>query len=185
MFEISTKPSERGRGRRGVSAILSLGVFGGLAIAGGAPSPPPSQPCPAGARAAGVVRRPATIQPPKPKTRRSQASKKNLASSLPSSIQKIPTARPDETRAIAMAGRHRGRRLIEKSRPPCAAAPAPRNPSRTGAAAAQQERETIERRASSPAPAPDVPNALLSNAARFASSRDDDDDALQVVSARS
>jgi hypothetical protein len=174
MFEDFDKSrSTEGRGRRGVSAILSLGVFGGLALAVG------------GAITAHQVHRARvereqqvsfaelpTIQPPKPKTLvKAKAAKKTVTKMLTvADLKKIPTARPDEAEGeLAMAEDTGGvDGIIEKkASPPVAPPPAPPPPrAEPVPPPPEQERETIEApKFLSGCRAPDVPNALLSNAA--------------------
>src|SRR5580765_6550974 len=174
MFEDFDKArSLEGRGRRGVSAILSLGVFGGLALAVG------------GAITAHQVHRARvereqqvsfaelpTIQPPKPKNLvKAKATRKNVAKMLTvADLKKIPTARPDEAEGeLAMAEDTGGvDGIIEKkAAPPVAPPPAPPAPrAEPVPPPPEQERETIEApKFLSGCRAPDVPNALLSNAA--------------------
>jgi hypothetical protein len=176
MFEdFEPKTGDEGRGRRGVSALLSLGIFGGLALMVG------------GAITAHQVRRaraereqqvafadlPAQ-RAPKPKALvRPAAAKRSLAKRQHvADLKAIPTERPDEAEGdLAMAddtGAVDG--VVEKKAPP----PGPAAPTVTPPAPkveavapmSEQERESIEApRFVSGCRAPDVPPALLSNAA--------------------
>lgn len=174
MFEdFERQSSVEGRGRRGVSALLSIGVFGGLALAIG------------GAITAHQVHRQRmereqqvtfadlpTIQAPKPKALvRPKAAKRAVVRRQPVvDLKAIPTARPEEAEGdLAMAddtGAVDG--IIERKAPPPVALPAPPPPPRPEPVAppAEQERESIEApRFVSGCRAPEVPPALLSNAA--------------------
>jgi hypothetical protein len=174
MFEDFDKAgSTEGRGRRGVSAVLSLGVFGGLALAVG------------GAITAHQVHRARaereqqvsfadlpTIQPPKPKLlSKPKAAKKAAPKNLHvADLKEIPKARPDEAEGeLAMAedtGAVDG--VIERKAAPPAPAPPPLPPLKAEPVPPppEQERESIEvPRFVSGCRAPEVPSALLSNAA--------------------
>jgi hypothetical protein len=174
MFEdFDNKRSHEGRGRRGVSALLSLGVFGGLALAVG------------GAITAHQVHRQRIereqqvtfadlpqIQAPKPKALvKPRAAKRSLAKRPPVvDLKAIPKGRPEEAEGeLAMAedtGAVDG--IIERKAAPPApppAAPPPPKPEPV-APPAEQERESIEMpKFVSGCRAPEVPPALLSNAA--------------------
>jgi len=174
MFEDFDKAgSTEGRGRRGVSAVLSLGVFGGLALAVG------------GAITAHQVHRARaereqqvsfaelpTVPPPKPKLlSKPKTAKKAAPKNLHvADLKEIPKGRPDEAEGeLAMAedtGPVDG--VIEKKAAPPAPAPPPPPPPRAEAVPPppEQERESIEvPRFVSGCRAPEVPSALLSNAA--------------------
>jgi hypothetical protein len=174
MFEdFDNTQSSEGRGRRGVSAILSLGVFGGLALAVG------------GAITAHQVHRHRqereqqvtfadlpTVQPPKPKTlSKPKAAKKNVAKNLPVlDLKKIPTARPEEAEGELTVAYDTGEvdGVIEKKAAPPPPPPAPPPPPKAEPVPPppEQARETIDvPRFVSGCRAPEVPNALLSNAA--------------------
>ncbi len=177
MFEdFDGRGSQEGRGRRGVSALLSLGIFGGIALLVG------------GAITAHQVRRhraereqqvefanlPA-IRAPKPKAlvkpsalKRAMAKRQKVVD-----LKAIPTDRPQEAEGdLAMVedtGAVDG--VIEKKAlppappPPVVVAPPPPKPEPV-LPVAEQERESIEApRFVSGCRAPEVPNALLSNAA--------------------
>jgi hypothetical protein len=175
MFEDFDKtPSSEGRGRRGVSALLSLGVFGGLALAVG------------GAITAHQVHRQRlereqqvsfadlpTVQPPKPKTlAKPKAAKKSVAKNQPvADLKKIPTERPEEAEGELTVAYDTGEvdGVIEKkAAPPAPPPPAPPPPPKAEPLPPppEQERETIAvPHFVSGCRAPEVPNALLSNAA--------------------
>ncbi|HXU03673.1 MAG TPA: hypothetical protein VN903_22060 [Polyangia bacterium] len=175
MFEDFDKAeSTEGRGRRGVSALLSLGVFGGLALAVG------------GAITAHQVHRARaereqqvsfaelpTVAPPKPKVlSKPKAAKKAAPKNLHvADLKKIPAARPEEAEGeLAMAEDTGGvDGIIEKkAAPPASPPPAPPPPPKAEPVPPppEQEREAIEApKFLSGCRAPEVPNALLSNAA--------------------
>lgn len=176
MFEeFAQKTDDEGRGRRGVSALLSIGIFGGLALLVG------------GAITAHQVRRaraereqqvafadlPAQ-RAPKPKALVRPASAKRALAKRQrvADLKAIPTERPDEAEGdLAMAedtGAVDG--VVEKKAPPPGPVASPAPPPAPKAEAvepmAEQERESIEApRFVSGCRAPEVPNALLSNAA--------------------
>lgn len=176
MFEDFDKQnSEEGRGRRGVSALLSIGIFGGLALVVG------------GAITAHQVRRQRAEQEhkvefaelpapkaPKPKALVKAASAKRAMAKRQrvAELKEIPAERPDEAEGDLSTTEDTGALdgVIgdEKGGGPSAAPPPPPPPPKPEPVApmGEQEREEIE------APkfvagcrAPDVPNALLSNAA--------------------
>src|SRR4051794_37889462 len=131
MFEEFDKAgSTEGRGRRGVSAVLSIAVFGGLALAVG------------GAITAHQVHRARvereqqvsfaelpTIQPPKPKMMsKAKAAKKAPPKTLHlADLKEIPKGRPEEAEGeLAMADDTGGvDGVIEKKAAPPAPPPAP------------------------------------------------------------
>lgn len=177
MFEdFGQQPAESGGGRRGVSALLSLGIFGGLAVLVG------------GAITAHQVRRaraereqqvafadlPA-VRAPKPKAlvkaaapKRSLAKRQHVAE-----LKAIPTERPDEAEGELALAEDTGAvdGVVEKKAPPPAPVTAPAPPAPPGRAEnvepmGEQERESIEApRFVAGCRAPEVPAALLSNAA--------------------
>lgn len=175
MFEDFGQQRSESGGRRGVSAVLTLGIFGGLAVLVG------------GAITAHQVRRaraereqqvafadlPA-VRAPKPKALVKAASPKRVLAKRQhvADLKSIPTERPDEAEGeLAMVddtGAVDG--IVEKKAPPpapAAAAPAP-PPARPEAVtpAGEQERESIEApRFVAGCRAPEVPAALLANAA--------------------
>jgi hypothetical protein len=174
MFEdFDKKSSAEGRGRRGVSALLSIGVFGGLALAVG------------GAITAHQVHRQRmereqqvsfadlpTIQPPKPKTlAKPRTAKRAVVRRAPVlDLKEIPKGRPEEAEGdLAMAedtGAVDG--ILEKKAAPPPPAPPPPPPPKAEPVTPppEQEREAIEApKFVSGCRAPEVPNALLSNAA--------------------
>lgn len=178
MFEeFNDKGSREGRGRRGVSALLSIGIFGALALVVG------------GAVTAHQVRKRRieqeqqvafanlqTVRAPRPKAlakgaapKRSQATRQRVAA-----LKSIPNERPSEAEGelvgVSDVGAADG--IIEEKPKtgPTIAAPAPPPPPPVRAdpvvAAAEQEREDIAApRFLSGCRAPEVPTALLSNAA--------------------
>ncbi|MES1172515.1 MAG: energy transducer TonB [Bacteroidota bacterium] len=177
MFEdFNDKGPDEGRGRRGVSALLSLGIFGALALVVG------------GAITAHQVRRqraereqqvafadlPA-VKAPKPKalTKPAAAAKRAAAKrQRVVDLKEIPVERPDEAEGDLATAEDTGAvdGLIEKKAtaspppPPPAVAAAPK--SDPVLPLGEQERESIEApRFISGCRAPEVPNALLSNAA--------------------
>ena len=176
MFEdFDKKKSSEGRGRRGVSAVLSIGVFGGLALAVG------------GAITAHQVHRQRvereqqvtfadlpTIQAPKPKTlvEGQGGQEGDRATAAAGGPQGDPDRAPRRGGGRAGDGRgHRRRRRRHReegaaARGAGAASPAPAQ-ARAGAAAAPSRSANRSRRRSfvSGCRAPEVPNALLSNAA--------------------
>lgn len=174
MFEDFGKSSStEGRGRRGVSAVLSLGMFGGLALAVG------------GAITAHQVHRQRVereqqvsfadlpqVQAPKPKMAKAKAAKRTVVKRAPVlDLKEIPKGRPDEAEGeLAMAddtGAVDG--VLEKKAAPPPPPPVPPPPPPKAEPVPpppEQERESIE------APkfvagcrAPDVPPALMANAA--------------------
>jgi hypothetical protein len=173
MFEdFDKKVSTEGRGRRGVSAVLSLGMFGGLALAVG------------GAITAHQVHRQRVereqqvsfadlpqVQAPKPKMAKAKTAKRTVVKRAPVlDLKEIPKGRPDEAEGeLAMAedtGAVDG--VLEKKAAPPPPPPAPPPPPKAEPVPPppEQERESIE------APkfvagcrAPDVPPALMANAA--------------------
>jgi hypothetical protein len=174
MFEdFENKGSTEGRGRRGVSAVLSLGMFGGIALAVG------------GAITAHQVHRQRlereqqvtfadlpTVQPPKPKTlTKPRAAKKAVVRRQPVlDLKEIPKGRPEEAEGELAYAEDTGAvdGVLEKKAAPPAPLPPPPPPPKAEPVPPppEQERESIE------APkfvagcrAPDVPQALLSNAA--------------------
>lgn len=174
MFEEFDKPvSAEGRGRRSVSALLSLGVFGGIALAVG------------GAITAHQVHRARVereqqvsfadmpvVQAPKPKTlARPKSAKKAAVRRAPVvDLKTIPKDRPAEAEGdLAMAedtGAVDG--VLERKAPPPAPPPPPPPVVRMEPTEAppEQERDSISLpQFVSGCRAPDVPNALLNLAA--------------------
>jgi hypothetical protein len=175
MFEdFDKKATTEGRGRRGVSAVLSLGMFGGLALAVG------------GAITAHQVHRQRlereqqvsfadlpTVQPPKPKTLvKARAAKKAVVRRQPVlDLKEIPKGRPEEAEGELAIAEDTGGvdGVIEKkAAPPAPPPPAPPPPPRAEPVPPppEQEREAIEiPKFLSGCRAPEVPAALMSNAA--------------------
>jgi hypothetical protein len=172
MFEdFNQQKTHEGRGRRGVSALLSIGVFGGLALVVG------------GAVTAHQVHRqrlereqevtfadlPA-VQAPKPKTlTKPKAAKKTAIKRQPIvDLKAIPTARPDEAEGELVAAVDTGavEGIIEKKALPPLPPPPPPVKNEVVPPSAEQERETIAApRFVSGCRAPEVPSALMANAA--------------------
>jgi len=175
MFEdFENKGSTEGRGRRGVSALLSLAMFGGLALAVG------------GAITAHQVHRKRvereqqvtfadlpTVQPPKPKTlAKPRTAKKAVVRRQPVlDLKEIPKGRPEEAEGeLAMAEDTGGvDGVLEKKAGPPAPPPAPPPPPPKAEPVPpppEQERESIEApKFVSGCRAPDVPPAMMANAA--------------------
>lgn len=174
MFEeFDKKRSDGGGGRRGVSALLSLGVFGGLALAVG------------GAVTAHQVHKQRlereqqvtfadmpVIQAPKPKTLvRPKLAKKAVVRRAPVvDLKAIPKGRPDEAEGdLAMAddtGAVDG--ILERKAPPPApppVAPPPPKPEPVEPPPEQARESITAPKLVSGCRVPDVPNALLSSAA--------------------
>jgi hypothetical protein len=171
--ELEDQGSPKGRGRRGASALLSLGIFGALALAVG------------GAITAHQVRRHLIEQEQKvefvdlnplraPKAnlqvKSAVAKKPGTARPKVTAIKRIPANRPEEAdgELLATDEIRPSDELIgtdsatetAPSTPPPAPKPEPI------VASAEQERETIEApRFLSGCRAPEVPSVLLSNAA--------------------
>ncbi len=177
MFEeFSDKGSQEGRGRRGVSALLSIGIFAALALVVG------------GAVTAHQVRKRrieqeqqvsfANLQPvraPKPKAlvkaatpKRSQAARQRVVA-----LKSIPNERPSEAEGELVGASDVGAAdgIIEekpKTGPtvaPPAPAAAPVRAEPVVAAAEQQREDIAAPRFLSGCRAPEVPPALLTNAA--------------------
>jgi hypothetical protein len=174
MFEdFENKRSGEGRGRRGVSAVLSLAMFGGLALAVG------------GAITAHQVHRKRVereqqvtfadlpqVQAPKPKTlAKPKAAKRSVVKRQPVvDLKEIPKGRPEEAEGELAYAEDTGAvdGVLERKAAPPPPAPPPPPPPRAEPVPPppEQERESIE------APkfvagcrAPDVPPALVANAA--------------------
>lgn len=173
MFEdFERKDSETSGGRRGVSALLTIGVFGGLSLLIG------------GAVTAHQVHRARvereqqvtfsdlpTVKAPKPKALvKAKVAKRAPAKRAPvANLKEIPKDRPDEAEGeLAMAddtGPLEG--LLEKKMTPEPAAPPPPPPPKPDPVpqAPEQERETIEApRFIAGCRAPDVPPSIVSKA---------------------
>src|SRR5262245_5280740 len=174
MFEdFENKGSAEGRGRRGVSALLSLGMFGGIALAVG------------GAITAHQVHRQRlereqqvsfadlpTVQPPKPKTvtKPRTAKKAVVRRQRVLDLKEIPKGRPEEAEGELAYAEDTGAVdgvLEKKAAPPAPPPPPPPAPKAEPVPPPpEQERESIE------APkfvagcrAPEDPPALMSHAA--------------------
>jgi hypothetical protein len=113
-----------------------------------------------------------TVQAPKPKTlAKPKAAKKSVAKNLPvMDLKKIPTGRPEEAEGELTVAYDTGEvdGIIEKKAAPPPPPPAPPPPPKAEPVPPppEQARETIEvPRFVSGCRAPEVPNALLSNAA--------------------
>jgi hypothetical protein len=175
MFDdFDNKASTEGRGRRGVSAVLSLGMFGGIALAIG------------GAVTAHQVHRARVereqqvtfadlpqVQAPKPKTlSKPKTAKRSVAKRQPVvDLKEIPKGRPDEAEGeLAMAdgtGEVDGV-LEKKASAPAPAAPPPPPPPRPEPVAppSEQERESIDApKFVSGCRSLDLPPALMATAA--------------------
>lgn len=175
MFEdFNQQKAQEGRGRRGVSALLSIGVFGGLALAvGGAITAHQVHKARVDREQEVTFADLPAVQAPKPKTlARPKAVKKLAAQRQPIvDIKAIPTARPDEAEGDLTVVEETGAvdGVIEQKAapppPPPPAAPTIARPEPV-APSAEQERETIEvPKWVSGCRAPEVPAALLANAA--------------------
>lgn len=172
--EFDNKKSDEGRGRRGVSALLSLGIFGGIALVVG------------GAITAHQVHKrrveqeqqvtfadlPA-IKAPKPKALvKPRSAKKASAKPKPVvNLKEIPDERPEEAEGELAVAEDTGAvdGIIEEKAgggpPPPPPLPPPPKPEPLPPAP-EQERETIEAPVFvSGCRAPDVPDALLTTAA--------------------
>jgi hypothetical protein len=178
MFEeFDNKSSQEGRGRRGVSALLSLGIFAALALIVG------------GAVTAHQVRKRRVEQEqqvefanlhmaraPKPKALVKPVARKRSHAARPkvAALKSIPKERPDEAEGELAEADDTGavdgiiEEKVKGSGPASAGSlPPPPPPKHEPVAAAlEQEREEIlAPRFLSGCRAPDVPSALLSNAA--------------------
>lgn len=178
MFEdFDNKGGREGRGRRSVSALLSVGIFGALALIVG------------GAVTAHQVRKHRIEQEqqiefanlhapraPKPKALVKPAARKkaHAARQKVVALKSIPNERPDEAEGElaevedtgAVDGIVEGKAEGSKSGIVAAAPPPPPPKPEPVVAAPEQEREEIlAPRFLSGCRAPEVPNALLSNAA--------------------
>lgn len=179
MFEdFDRKNTDEGRGRRGASALVSLGIFAALALAVG------------GAITAHQVHRqrvdreqqvtfsdlPA-VRAPKPRMQPKMAAAKRAPAKRQRvvDLKEIPVERPDEAEGDlattedvgAVDGVVDGQGQGKGAAPPVVSAPVVAAPkSEPVTPAGEQERESIEApRFISGCRAPEVPNALLSKAA--------------------
>jgi hypothetical protein len=175
MFEdFNQQSASKGRGRRGVSALLSIGVFGGLALAvGGAITAHQVQLARAEREQEVTFADLPAVQAPRPKPRVSpKAAKRAAVTRRPLvDVKAIPTGRPDEAEGELAAAEDTGAvdGIIEKKAPPpvppvVAVAPPPR-PDVTPPPAEQERDEIQAPRFVSGCRAPEVPPALLGNAA--------------------
>ena len=175
MFEdFDKKASTEGRGRRGVSAVLSIGMFGGIALAIG------------GAVTAHQVHRARVereqqvtfadlpqVQAPKPKTlAKPKSAKRAVVKRQPVlDVKEIPKGRPDEAEgelAMAEATGEVDGVLEKKAAPPAPPAPPPPPAPKPEPVAPppEQERESIESpKLLSGCRSLDLPPALMASAA--------------------
>ncbi|MBN2572921.1 MAG: hypothetical protein JXP73_00010 [Deltaproteobacteria bacterium] len=178
MFEeFDNKGSREGRGRRGVSALLSVGIFAAIALLVG------------GAVTAHQVRKHRmereqqiefanlhALRAPKPKALVKPAARKrsHVAQQKVVALKSIPNERPDEADGELAEAEDTGAVdgiIEEKVKGPGGGSvatpppPAPRKPEPVVAAPEQEREEILAPRFVSGCRAPEVPSALLSNAA--------------------
>ena len=134
MFDdFDNKVSTEGRGRRGVSALLSLGMFGGLALAiGGAVTAHQVHRARAEREQQVTFADLPQVQAPKPKTlAKPKSAKRAVVKRQPVlDLKEIPKGRPDEAEGeLAMAeGTGEVDGVLEKKAAPPPPAPPPRRP---------------------------------------------------------
>jgi hypothetical protein len=170
--EFDKQRSDGGGGRRGVSALLSLGIFGGLALAvGGAVTAHQVHKQRQREQEVTFADLPA-IQAPKPKTlSRPKTAKKAVVKRQPVvDLKTIPKGRPDEAEGELALAEDTGAvdGVLERKAPPPPPPPPPAPPPKAEPAEPppEQERESISApKFVSGCRMPEVPNALLSNAA--------------------
>jgi hypothetical protein len=178
MFEeFATQGGREGRGRRGVSALLAVGIFAGIAIVVG------------GAVTAHQVRRHRiereqqvefanlhAVRAPKAKAlvKPAASKKSHVARQKVTELKSIPSARPEEaegelvevedTGAVdgIVEEKGKGAGPVNAVLPP---APPPAKPEPVVAAAEQERESILAPRFLSGCRAPEVPSALLANAA--------------------